>query len=303
MSKTNIRITKKCEFCGAEFVAQKVTTRFCSKKCSERSYKMRMRQQFTQEAASYHEKNEKQGAIERVSSLEFLTPSQAAILLGLGYVTVYRYIWTGVIKARQFAGKTLIRRSDIEKLFDEAPEYVTRHKPEEHTGITEWYTTKEVMDKYKVGNAWVFKVGKEQNIPKVLKFAKTYWSKKHFDAYFAKKAASPEITTWYTAEEIKEKFSMTDSAVWNFASKNAIPKKKEGGKTYYSKRHVDQAKGLPVEDEREYYTYKEAMAKYGLTHDQVCHYLKTYKIYKIKVGKITKFDRQQFDDLMAPPMV
>lgn len=303
MSKTNIRIIKKCEFCGAEFVAQKVTTRFCSKKCSEHSYKKRMRQRFAQDATSHEETTARKEIIESVSSLEFLTPNQAATLLGLGKVTVYRYMWTGVIKARQFKGKTLIRRKDIEKIFDEAPEYVTRHKSEESTGITEWYTTKEVMEKFNVSNAWVFKVGKEQNIPKVLKFAKTYWSKKHFDAYFAKKAASPEITSWYTAEEIKEKFSMTDSAVWNFASKNAIPKKKEGGKTFYSKKHVDMAKGLPVEDEREYYTYKEAMAKYGLTHDQVCHYLKTYKIYKIKVGKITKFDRQQFDDLMAPPMV
>lgn len=299
MSKTNIRITKKCEHCGAEFVAQKVTTRFCSKRCAEHAYKARMRVRFTEEA-SQHESGKE---VREVQSLEFMTPTQASKLLGIGRATIYRYLETGLLVAKQFKRKTLIRRTDIEKLFDEAPEYVSRHKSEESTGISEWYTTKEVMEKFKVSNAWLFKVGKEHNIPKVLKFAKTYWSKKHFDAYFAKKAASTEITSWYTAEEIKEKFSMTDSAVWNFASKNAIPKKKEGGKTFYSKKHVDQAKGLPVEDEREYYTYKEAMAKYGLTHDQVCHYLKTYKIYKIKVGKITKFDRQQFDDLMAPPMV
>lgn len=299
MSKTNIRITKRCEHCGAEFVAQKVTTRYCSKRCSEQAYKKRMRERFTEEASNYESGKE----VREIHSLDFMTPTQAAKLLGIGRATIYRYLETGQLVAKQFKRKTLIRRKDIEKIFDEAPEYVTQHKSEESTGITEWYTTKEVIEKFNVSNAWVFKVGKEQNIPKVLKFAKTYWSKKHFDAYFAKKAASPEITSWYTAEEIKEKFSMTDSAVWNFASKNAIPKKKEGGKTFYSKKHVDMAKGLPVEDEREYYTYKEAMAKYGLTHDQVCHYLKTYKIYKIKVGKITKFDSQQFDDLMAPPMV
>ncbi len=296
---SNIQITKKCQWCGKEFIARTTTTAYCSHRCSSLAYKERARQKRVENAKTEYAKI-KSGEAD-LNGLEFLTPRQAGTLLGIGWRTVYNYINQGVIKVWQLKRKTLIRRSDLEALFGEGRR-TTQVKSPDPT-ITEWYTTKEVMEKFKVGNAWVFKVGKEQNIPKVLKFAKTYWSKKHFDAYFAKKAASPEITSWYTAEEIKEKFSMTDSAVWNFASKNAIPKKKEGGKTFYSKRHVDQAKGLPVEDEREYYTYKEAMAKYGLTHDQVCHYLKTYKIYKIKVGKITKFDRQQFDDLMAPPMV
>ena len=97
---------------------------------------------------------------------------------------------------------------------------------------------------------------------------------------------------------------MTDSAVWNFVSKNAIPKKKESGKTFYSRRHVDIAKGMDVPDFTEgWYTYAEAMEKYGLTHDQVCHYLKTYKIKKVKTGKYTKFSREEFDNLLAPPIL
>lgn len=300
MATSRIRITKKCEWCGNEFQAQKTTTKYCCKRCAEHAYKERMRIQrvkLTQDFIAHQDSDKKLAPIE---GKEYLTPMEAATLLGVERTTIYRYIWSGQLRCLKLRGKTFIRRADINQKFDEAPAYERRTKASTPS-VDEWYTTKEVMEKFKVSNAWVFKVGKEQNIPRVLKFAKTYWSKKHFDAYFAKKAASPEITSWYTAEEIKEKFSMTDSAVWNFASKNAIPKKKEGGKTFYSKKHVDQAKGLPVEDEREYYTYKEAMEKYGLTHDQVCHYLKAYKIYKIKVGKITKFDRKQFDELFAPP--
>ena len=48
----------------------------------------------------------------------------------------------------------------------------------------------------------------------------------------------------YSTQEMQEKFSMTLSAIYTFAHKNAIPKKKEGIMVYYSKKHVDIAKGI-----------------------------------------------------------
>ncbi|MBQ2979499.1 MAG: DNA-binding protein, partial [Bacteroidaceae bacterium] len=43
MSK--IEVKKVCQFCGKEFIAHKLSTRFCSHKCSQRSYKVRLREQ------------------------------------------------------------------------------------------------------------------------------------------------------------------------------------------------------------------------------------------------------------------
>lgn len=77
---------------------------------------------------------------------------------------------------RKLRGKTLIRRSDIEKLFDTATPYVKHHK-REATPITEFYTTTEVEEKFGVSTSWVFKVGKEENIPKTINRGKTMWSK------------------------------------------------------------------------------------------------------------------------------
>ena len=42
MSK--IEVTKVCQFCGKEFTAHKMTTRFCSPKCSQRNYKTEKRE-------------------------------------------------------------------------------------------------------------------------------------------------------------------------------------------------------------------------------------------------------------------
>lgn len=43
MAASKIRIKKICEYCGQEFYALKTSTRFCSKLCNDRAYKMRQR--------------------------------------------------------------------------------------------------------------------------------------------------------------------------------------------------------------------------------------------------------------------
>ncbi|MEE0947659.1 MAG: helix-turn-helix domain-containing protein [Bacteroidales bacterium] len=69
--------------------------------------------------------------------------------MGVGRTSIYRYIRNGNIKALRFDGKTLIRRSDIDKMFD----YITVceiNKLKEKTPITEFYTTAEIKEKYGV---------------------------------------------------------------------------------------------------------------------------------------------------------
>lgn len=72
--------------------------------------------------------------------------------------------------------------------------------------ITEFYTTKEILEKFSISNTWLFKVSKQQDIPKVTQHGKTYWSKKHCDMVFGKKNSYvDEITEWYSVAEIQEK--------------------------------------------------------------------------------------------------
>ena len=131
------------------------------------------------------------------------------------------------IKAVQFKGKTLIRRKDIDTLFENTTAY-NKRLPKEKVPITEFYTTVEVKEKYNVVDSWIFVVAKKHNIPRTFNRGKTYWSKKHIDNYFSKKAANPEITEWYTVQEIQEKFDMTLASIYTLASKNAIPKNERG---------------------------------------------------------------------------
>lgn len=299
---SNIDIQKKCKWCGEIFTAHKMSTAYCSHKCANLAYKERVRKERIsayQKELSFKEYNE---PLKDLEQREFFTPTAAAKLLGISRATIYRYLADETIKAVQFKGKTLIRRKDIDMLFESSATY-NKRLPQEKAPITEFYTTAEVKEKYNVVDSWIFVVAKKHNIPRTFNRGKTYWSKKHIDNYFGKKAADPEITEWYSVQEIQDKFGMSLAAIYTLASKNAIPKKKEGIMVSYSKKHFDIAKGIAQPDEPQYYTVAEAMAKFNLTRDQLYHYAKYHNIPRVKVGKYVKISRSELDKLFEAPKI
>lgn len=299
---SNIDIQKKCKWCGEIFTAHKMSTSYCSHKCANLAYKERVRKERIsayQKELSFKEYNE---PLKDLEQREFFTPTVAAKLLGISRATIYRYLADETIKAVQFKGKTLIRRKDIDMLFESSATY-NKRLPQEKVPITEFYTTAEVKEKYNVVDSWIFVVAKKHNIPRTFNRGKTYWSKKHIDNYFGKKAADPEITEWYSVQEIQDKFGMSLAAIYTLASKNAIPKKKEGIMVSYSKKHFDIAKGIAQPDEPQYYTVAEAMAKFNLTRDQLYHYAKYHNIPRVKVGKYVKISRPELDKLFEAPKI
>lgn len=128
---------------------------------------------------------------------------------------------------------TYVRKADIEAMFN-GNTYTKKIKPEKKP-ITEFYTTGEIKEKFGVTESWIFKVGKEKNIPKVFHHGKTYWRKTHADKNFAKNIENNNIVEWYSVSDMMEKFNMTKSAVYCFISDNAIPKKKVKREVFYSK--------------------------------------------------------------------
>lgn len=299
---SNIDIQKKCKWCGEVFTAHKMSTAYCSHKCANSAYKERVRKERIsayQKELSIKEYNE---PLKDLEQREFFTPTAAAKLLGISRATIYRYLADETIKAIQFKGKTLIRKKDIDMLFESSVTY-NKRLPQEKAPITEFYTTAEVKEKYNVVDSWIFVVAKKHNIPRTFNRGKTYWSKKHIDNYFGKKAADPGITEWYSVQEIQDKFGMSLAAIYTLASKNVIPKKKEGVMVSYSKKHFDIAKGIAQPDEPQYYTVAEAMAKFNLTRDQLYHYAKYHNIPRVKVGKYVKISRPELDKLFEAPKI
>lgn len=296
---SNIDIQKKCEWCGKLFIAHKTSTRCCSHRCANLAYKERTRQKRVSEfQAMVNQQIEKEDCIDK----DFFTPSEAAKYIGISRATFYRYLETNLIKSVQLKRKTIIRKRDIEALFDNASPY-KKHLPRSKQSITDFYTIAEIKEKFGVKESWIYEIAKEHNIPRTFNRGRTYWSKKHIDSYFAKKAPDASITEWYSVAELQEKFGMTLSAIYTFVYKNVIPKRKEGKMVYYSKKHFDIAKGIATPEEPQYYTIPEAMEKYNLTRDQLYHYVKYHNITRIKVGKYTKILRSELDKFFEPPKI
>lgn len=302
MASSSIRIKKVCEWCGEVFYAQKTTTRYCSHRCNSKAYKEITRNKRIQDAETKTNILISQQPIQMIKDKEFLSFAEAGTLLGISRQAVYKMVAAGHLKASKISSRlSFIKRSDIENMLENKP-YEKRNK-KDIAPITEFYTTAEVKEKYNVVDSWIFVVAKKHNIPRTFNRGKTYWSKKHIDNYFGKKAADPEITEWYSVQEIQDKFGMSLAAIYTLASKNAVPKKKEGIMVSYSKKHFDIAKGIAQPDEPQYYTVAEAMAKFNLTRDQLYHYAKYHNIPRVKVGKYIKISRPELDKLFETPKI
>ena len=92
MSK--IKVKKVCQFCGKEFIAHKLSTRFCSHQCSQRSYKVRLREQKLEKVL--HQENIPNISLTTLKK-EYLSCEDVAELMGISSTTVYILILSMVI--------------------------------------------------------------------------------------------------------------------------------------------------------------------------------------------------------------
>ena len=298
MTASKIPIKKLCEHCNQEFTAWKTTTKYCSHQCNSRAYKAPKREARVR-------KTERTQQEKRVSDLvdkPYLTIAEAGRLLGISRDTIYRYIKSGQLRAYQLSSqRSIVRREDIEQMLAERP--YQKRQPRDTAVISELYTTEEASEVLGVARATLFAIAKRERFPRTYNRGKSYWSKQHIDAYRAKAAPDATITEWCTAEEIAERFAMTLTAVYSFAFDHNIPKKKVKGRSYYSTKHVEEAKGVLDSTAPSYYTIQEAMEKYGLTRDQLYHYTKQYNIPKVKQGRNMLISQRELDEVLRPPTI
>lgn len=310
MATSKIRIVKICERCGMEFLAQKQSTRFCSHQCSRMAYKDAKRLERKRNTEARVRTHVQEIVQSEIGDKELLTFREAAALLGITKQAMYALVARGSIIAYKITSRlSRIRKTDIDKMLESNP-YISSplRSKKQREPITEFYTTKEVLEKFSISNSWLFTVAKRQNIPKVTQHGKTYWSKKHCNMIFGKRDTSvDEITEWYSVPEIQEKYGMTLSAIYCLVSKVGIPKKKEGKEIRYSKKHFDAAKGTAEPVELEWYSIAEATEKFNMSRDQLYHYIKTYKVKKKMVGKYCYLAKDEvdalFENIFTPPSI
>lgn len=293
---SNIQIEKRCQFCGKCFMAKTTVTKFCSHECASKNYKKQKREEKIEKVAvEITSCDNKQGILNTKS---YMSCQEVADLMGISRTTVYRYCITAKINCIKMNRKIFIRRSDIDLLFDNPQPYEVT--PIEREPITEFYSMKEITEKYEVSETLVYNLVNAKNIPKVLWRGKSIYSKKHIDKHFSLKAPDPNITEWYSVDEIKEKYGMTTAAVYSFASDNVIPKKSAKGRMLYSKTHSDALLKNRVADPTitEWYSMDDIAEKYNLEQKYVSNLIYKNPIPKVRRGNKGYYSKEHFDRLM-----
>jgi excisionase family DNA binding protein len=113
---SNIRINRICRYCGNEFEARKTTSKTCSDYCAKMLYKANQRT--AKIDASFTEtKRVISKPIEDLKAKPFLSIAETCKLLGISRRTIYRMLERGELNAGKAGRRTIIKNSDIDKLF------------------------------------------------------------------------------------------------------------------------------------------------------------------------------------------
>ena len=122
------------------------------------------------------------------------------LLLGLSRQTIYKLIQSGQLPASFISTRlTLVKRSDIDEMFEKSK--IKERNPVKARKIPiVYYSISEIKEAYNIRDSWVYKIIRDNGIPKITKKGKSYYSKSDFDKYFkAKGRTNPDnIREWMT---------------------------------------------------------------------------------------------------------
>jgi len=261
---------KVCKFCGNTFVAQKSTTRYCS------------------------EQNR-----QNLLSQEYLSLTNAAALLGVSRPTIYKIIANGELPTIRVSERVVrVKKSDLEKLQSKTLAPIKHSVAEINKTVEEYISVEDALLQFKISNTWFYRKIKNKNITPIIIQGKAHYPIYPLRKLFAKKEYS-EIVEWCTVQELMSIYNVSMQYVYDFTSRNNLPRKREGRITLISRFHWDKAQGNDPTERGQYYTVPEITEKYNIHRDRVYEIILWYKIPKIKHGRFVMISREHFDNVMS----
>lgn len=179
---SKIEVQRICQHCGKEFTARTTTTLYCSHKCNSAAYKAKLRT-VKVEISNKETQRIKTQPIEELKAKEFLSVRDVSKLIGCSRQNVYLLINAGKLKATNILEKkTIVKRSDLDKLFEETvtPQPESKDEPIQYN-ILDCYNLTEIQNKYGISEKALYDIIKRNNIPKVKKGGFAYVPKTLID--------------------------------------------------------------------------------------------------------------------------
>lgn len=162
---SNIQVQRICQFCSNEFTAKTTVTKYCGDRCAKRSYKARQRKKNVEKSNA-----ETEAIINKphsdLNAKAFLSIAESSKLLGVSRSTLNRMIKRGEIRFAKVGKRTIIRRADIDTIF-ELPQRSEPKQKQNQYMIEDCYTITEIKQKYGISESAISNVIKRNSIPKI----------------------------------------------------------------------------------------------------------------------------------------
>jgi len=177
---SNIQVQRICQHCGKEFTARTTVTQYCSDVCCKRAYKVRLRAGKV-EKSNKETQQIKNQPYEELKAKEFLSIAETCKLIGISRRTVYRMIERCELVIGKAGKRTIIRRSDLERLLFKQPQPVTPQPEQKQFDVADCYNLAEVQSKHAISEKALYDIIKRNNIPKIKKGRYAYVPKTVID--------------------------------------------------------------------------------------------------------------------------
>ena len=308
--------TRKCACCGKVFTTNSGIQKYCSEECAEKAKQ--------QKKARQRDFLKATAPIMDIQGAEYLSFSKAAILMGCSRQYIYKLVAENKLPASRISSRmSFIRRTDIEAMLAGNPyhrvligtqqkgnkKFVSSKtqnssssscsKSTTQDEVLDYISGEDVMATYKIKKSWLYTSAKRNDIPMCKIAGKNYYSRKHMDALFGVTAEIEALTEWLTTEEAETLYFTTKESLRTQAYRCHIPTKREYGRTYYSKKHLDELFRPDLKASDAYCTTAEAAEKYCMTKSNICVIIKKEKITKVKVSVQNLIVKEELEKVMA----
>ena len=301
---------KKCAFCGAEFVPNCGTQRYCCEGCATKAKQQRkVRQRDFLKAAE---------PLMDIRGAEYLSFSKAALLMGCSRQYVYKLVAAGKLAASRISSRmSFVRRADIEAMFAANPYHRVllgasefggekassaadnRHKPES----TERQNNPSLaaMKQEKPESTTSAKSGHKAA-------AKSKRNHTKNPVYATNESPKPnareEVPDYISGEDVMSIYKVKRSWLYASAKRHQVPVCRIAGKNYFSRKHLDDIFGVSAEvaSLTEWLTAKEAAAEYSTTDCAIKTYAYRRHIPSKREYGQTYYSKKHLDALFRPDL-
>lgn len=177
-----------------------------------------------------------------VSKEAYTTVKAVAERYGLSLAGTDKILKSAGITVINHKGKHFYYMSEVEALF-------RKREAASHPEITEWYTSAEVQEKFKLKPATVYDIVSTYQIPSKKVRNVTYYSKIHFDMARGIKPEGSDL--WYTVQEAMEKYGQSRDQVYNVLRYNNIQRVQVGRNVKFRRDDYDSLMRFAVKPNNE----------------------------------------------------